>query len=254
MKKSHCKKFLGISIISWFTIIFEFIIFGLTIFYFGKNNDLKEKGLPDWVVYLLVVFLLVFEVYKLYLEFYENRIRDSFVNPEEILNSLYDYLGFDRGDVKLTLYKVLDNEKNYKSKGVQKLGQIVDGKAIEIEMKDFYSTDHLYSAIKHTPNYDYFEVRNITNPDFSQFRKKIGFSESFMKLYPNKIPKYWFYQVFKTRRHEVRLVLVIESVKQIKYFDSAYEQMVSVSNLEEANGLHNYINDSMLLNSLINEK
>ena len=254
MKNFFLKNFIGIKIITWLYVIPEVVISGLTVFYFGKNNDLKEKGLPDWVVYLLIFFLLAIVISRIYLEFYENRIRASFVDPEEILNSLYKYINFERDDVKLKLYKVLNNGKNHKSKGIQKLGQIVHGKAIEIEMDDFYPTDHLDSAIQHTPDYDYFEVKNITNPDFSQFKERIGYSESFMKLYTKKIPKYWFYQLFKTRKHEVRLVLVIESVKPIKYLDTEYGVTKDVLKMEDAKELYNFIKESMLLESLIHGK
>ena len=42
MKKFFLKKFIGIRIITWFNVIPEIGITALTIFYFGKNNDLKE--------------------------------------------------------------------------------------------------------------------------------------------------------------------------------------------------------------------
>lgn len=254
MKKFFLKKFIGIRIITWFNFIPEIGITALTIFYFGKNNDLKEKGLPDRVVYFLILCLILIAICKLYLEFYENRIKDSFVDPEEILNSLYKYLNFEHDDVKLTLYKVLNDGEKRKSKGIQKLGQIVHGKSIEIEMDDFYPRYHLASAIQHSPDYDYFEVRNITNPDFSQFKERIGYSESFMNLYTNKIPKYWFYQLFKTRKHEVSLVLIIESVQPIKYYDTTRVETIKVSNKEEAKKLYNFIKESMLLESLIHGK
>lgn len=254
MKKYFLKKFIGIRIITWLNVIPEIVISTLTIFYFGKNNDLKEKGLPDLAVILLILFFIAIVIYKIYLEFYENTIRASFVDPEEILNSLYKYLNFEHDDVKLTLYKVLNNEKKHKSKGIQKLGQIVHGKAIEIEMDDFYSTDHLDSAIQHTPDYDYFEVKNITNPNFSQFKERIGYSESFMKLYTKKIPKYWFYQLFKTRKHEVKVVLVIESVKPIEYLNTDYSKTINVSNMEDAKELYSFIKESMLLEALIHDE
>ena len=254
MKKFLLKKFKGIRIITWFNVIPEIVISVLTIFYFGKNNDLKEKGLPDWVVYLLIFCLIAIVISKIYLEIYENRIKPSFVDPEEILNSLYKYLNFEHDDVKLTLYKVLNNGEKHKSKGIQKLGQIVHGKSIEIKMDDFYSIDHLDSALQHTPDYDYFEVKNISNPDFSQFKERIGYSESFMKLYTKKIPKYWFYQLFKTRKHEVRLVLVIESVKPIEYLDTEYGETRIVSNMKTAGDLYSFIKLSMHLESLIHTK
>lgn len=58
-------------------------------------------------------------------------------------------MNFTRDDVKLTLYKVLDKGKE-ESKRIQKLGQIAHGKAIEIEMEDYYPIDHLDSAIHHS--------------------------------------------------------------------------------------------------------
>ena len=112
--------------------------------------------MPDWGVYCLIVFMFAIIAFKTCLEHYENKQelyerkkRVSFVNPEEILNSLYSYLNFTRDDVKLTLYKVLDKGKE-ESKRIQKLGQIAHGKAIEIEMEDYYPIDHLDSAIHHS--------------------------------------------------------------------------------------------------------
>lgn len=52
-------------------------------------------------------------------------------------------MNFTRDDVKLTLYKVLDKGKKEESKRIQKLGHIAHGKAIEIEMEDYYPIDHL---------------------------------------------------------------------------------------------------------------
>ena len=75
-----------------------------------------------------------------------------------------------------------------------------------------------------------------------------------MKLYTKKIPKYWFYQLFKTRKHEVRLVLVIESVKPIKYLDTEYGVTKDVLKMEDAKELYNFIKESMLLESLIHGK
>ena len=75
-----------------------------------------------------------------------------------------------------------------------------------------------------------------------------------MNLYTNKIPKYWFYQLFKTRKHEVSLVLIIESVQPIKYYDTTYVETKKVSNKEEAKKLYNFIKESMLLESLIHTK
>lgn len=115
--------------------------------------------MPDWGVYCLIVFMFAIIAFKTCLEHYENKQelyerkkRVSFVNPEEILNSLYSYLNFTRDDVKLTLYKVLNKGKEEESKRIQKLGQIAHGhgKAIEIEMEDYYPIDHLDSAIHHS--------------------------------------------------------------------------------------------------------
>lgn len=55
-----------------------------------------------------------------------------------------------------------------------------------------------------------------------------------MNLYSKKIPKYWFYQLLKTRKHDVSLVLVVESVGQIEYFDNVYGRTNRVVNSQEA--------------------
>lgn len=73
MKNFFSKRFKGIRNITWLTNVAEFLISSLTIFYFGRNNDLKEKGLPDWGVCCLIIFMFAIIAFKTCLEHYENK-------------------------------------------------------------------------------------------------------------------------------------------------------------------------------------
>ena len=154
---------------------------------------------------------------------------------------------FEDGDVRITLYKVLD--KPIFKRELQLLGDHSRGEILKIPMEDFYYKKHLIKAINNGESFKYFELDEVGHT--GQLHDNIGFSESFIESY-SEIPKYWFFQKLTTNReNNLKLILIIESLRPITYFKSEEEGYCNIYDKQTAQGLSNKISANQLLDPII---
>lgn len=240
------KQIKGKSLITWISLLFNALMVALSFYYFGED----KKGLPNIILYPLIVSYIFTLVIQYVCDSYEHLLKPTGVAPQEILTTFYNSLEFEDSDVKMTLYKVLD--KPYGKKEIHLIAKLSKGEILNGPMNTFYSRSHLINAINFSGNFKYFELDEESHT--GKILDNIGFSPSFIESY-SKIPKYWYFQLLKEdRTHNLKLVLVIESLKPIRYLKSQDAGYLDVNDNESAEVLYNKIDDSQLLNSILNTK
>lgn len=245
MKFFNCffKQLWGKSIISWIWYCLNSLIAILSFYYFGED----KKGLPNYILYPFIFLFIVTMVINFICESYDEIKNRTWVNPQEILITLYNSMEFKDSDVRITLYKVLD--KPIFKRELQLLGDYSRGEILKIPMEDFYSKKHLIKAINNVESFKYFELDEVGHT--GQLHDNIGFSESFIESY-SEIPKYWFVQNLRTiREKHLKVVLIIESLRPITYFKSEAEGYCTICDKQTAQGLSNKISASQLLDPII---